>query len=330
MLNKLVNGYKLTNNELKKLFEDMMTGKLNDIQIASYLTSLKINQPSVEELLIYLDVLKNHANKIHLDMNFLVDTCGTGGDNSNTFNISTAVAFVVAGANVNVAKHGNKSASSKCGSADILEELGVNITTNPKRTQEIIKKIGIGFMFAPIYHQAFKNVAHVRKQLGFRTIFNFFGPLLNPANVKRQIIGVYDPELTELMANLLKNLGSIHALVVHGNGLDEFTIDGKTKVTELKNNKINSYFLDAKDFNLSGDIREVKGGSIKINKKIILDVLNGKKGPARNIVVLNSAAAIYVSGKVDSIKNGIKLAENSIDSGFAINKLNELVQESNS
>ncbi|MBT3465287.1 anthranilate phosphoribosyltransferase [archaeon] len=329
ILKKLVEKENLDELETKYAFEKIMSGGLEESQVASFLTALQIKGATNEEIIFALNVIRSKAVMIDTDVKNMVDTCGTGGDNSGTFNISTAVSFVVAGAGVPVAKHGNRSASSKCGSADVLESLGVKLNISPQKNKNILEKIGICFMFAPIYHPSFKHVGKIRKELGFRTIFNFLGPLCNPANVKRQVIGVYDNSLSEKIAEVLKEIGTKHALIVNSDGMDEISNFSKTKITEIKDGEINTYNLDPENYGYSGSINEIKGGTPQENKQIILSILQGDKGPKRDIVVLNAAAAIYVSGIVDSIEEGIKLAEKSIETGNALQKLNQLIKETN-
>ncbi len=329
VIGKLIGFKELSKKESAEIFEDIITGRANNSQIAAFLTALEMKKPSHDELVSFLKVVRRKCIKISPHVEGLVDTCGTGGDYKGTFNVSTAVAFIAAGAGVSVAKHGNRSASGRCGSADVLEAFGVNIQMPPEKTKEIIESIGIGFMFAPLYHPGFKHVANVRRELGFRTIFNYLGPLCNPANVKRQVIGVYSPELTEQVAFALKELGSEHVLVVHGNDLDEFTISGRTKITELKGGKIKTYYADSEEFGFYGELKDILGGDAAENKNIILSLLKGEKGPKRDIALLNAGAVIYVSGKASSIKEGIALAKESIDSGRALEKLRQLVEETN-
>ncbi len=329
ILKKLLDRKNLTASEASFAFEKLMCGELYETHASSFLTAMQMKGVSNNEIISALKIIRKRSVPFNSDIKNIVDTCGTGGDSSDTFNISTAAAFVAAGAGVNIAKHGNRSVSSKCGSADILEELGVKIDFKPEKAINIFEKTGIVFLFAPIYHPSFKNVSKVRKELGFRTVFNFLGPLSSPANAKRQVIGVYDPNLTSTVTNILKKLEHEHVICVHGNGLDEFTTSGKNKISELKDGKIRDYFLDAKDFGFKGDLEDIKGGDKGKNKKIILDVLKGKKGPRRDIVLLNSAAAIYVSGKANSIREGISMAEESIGSGKAMKKLDLLIMESN-
>jgi anthranilate phosphoribosyltransferase len=251
---------------------------------------------------------------------------GTGGDKSGTFNISTAAAFVTAGAGIPVAKHGNKGVSSKSGSADVLKALGINIDLEPKQVEQCIDEVGIGYMFAPKFHSAMKYAIGPRKELGIRTVFNILGPLTNPAEAPYELMGVFSEELVEPLAEVLGKLGCKHALVVHGNGLDEITIEAPTKVAEYKDNHLTTYEINPTDFGIKlASLDEIKGNTPEDNAKIILDILNNKeKGPKRNVVLLNAGAAIYIAGKADNIQEGIDLAKDSIDSGKALEKLNNL------
>lgn len=324
ILSKLVQGQDLTSKEAECVMQDIMSGNVNPVHASAFLISLKMKGETIEEISAFAKVMRENAVNINPKAGMLVDTCGTGGDSSNSFNISTTAAFVAAGTGVAIAKHGNRSVSSNCGSADVLEELGVRML-EPKQVEKCIEKIGIGFMFAPFFHPAMKNIMPVRKDLGVRTVFNILGPLTNPANAKAQVLGVFDPELTETMASVLASLGTKHALVVHSDGMDEIGL-GKTKVSELKQGKVNNYTLDAKKLEVNpGKIPKVS--SKKESAELMLEILGGKQqGAARDIVVLNAAAAIYVSGKADSIEQGLKAAYQSIDSGNAMNKLQELIQ----
>ncbi len=277
---------------------------------------------NADELSSFVEVLKEFAVKIKPDVDVLVDTCGTGGDKSGTFNISTVAAFVLAACGVAVAKHGNKSVSSKCGSADVLESLGVNIKISSEKTRECIEKVGIGFMFAPLYHPAFKNVAPVRKKLGVRTVFNMLGPLLNPASPDAQVIGVYDSSLTELFAETLKKNGMKNAMVVYGDGVDE--IFGDTKITHLKDGEIKTFNLK-----LDVDINELKADSVEEHKKVFLDVLKGEKSAKREVVLMNAAAGLIVAGKASGFEEGVKIAAEAIDSGKALKKFEEFREFTN-
>jgi anthranilate phosphoribosyltransferase len=255
-----------------------------------------------------------------------VDTCGTGGDLSHTFNISTTAAFVVAGAGVSVAKHGNRSVSSRSGSADVLQALGVNIEIPSRRVEQCLQEVGIAFLFAPLMHLAMKYAIGPRREIGIRTIFNLLGPLTNPAGVKAQVMGVYSADLTGMLARALGNLGATHAFVVHGmDGLDEITITDRTKVSEFKNGAVKDYFVHPSDFGLpAGKAEDLRGGDAKENAAITVEILKGAKGPRRDIVLLNAAAGLAASGKARDFQDGIKLAAESIDSGAAMKKLEQM------
>lgn len=332
MLDKLVNKQDLTLEEAKIVMREIMTGQCTDAQIGAFLIALKMKKETIEEIVGFVEVMREVSCQISSKEKNIVDTCGTGGDAKYTFNISTISAFVAAGAGVIVAKHGNRSVSSKCGSADILQALGVNLEISLKKIENCLKEVGICFLFAPIFHPAMKYAIGPRKELGIRTVFNILGPLTNPANANCQVLGVYTPELTEIMASVLSKLKSKHVLVIHGmDGLDEFTTTTKTKVTELKDNKISTYYLEPKNFHFKKTILEdLQVISIEENKKVFLDILSGKeKGHKRDIVLLNAGAVIYVEGKSQSISEGIKMAEKSIDTGSAYKKLQSLIKFSN-
>ncbi|MBN1385284.1 MAG: anthranilate phosphoribosyltransferase [Elusimicrobia bacterium] len=329
-IDKIVGKKNLTQQEAVDVMSAIMTGKATDAQIASFITALRMKGETIDEITGCAKVMREHATKIKIkkpsvDID-IVDTCGTGGDKTKTFNISTAAAFVVAGAGLIVAKHGNRAVSSKCGSADVLEALGINLNVPPEKVEECINKIGIGFLFAPLLHSAMKYAIGPRKQLGIRTIFNILGPLTNPAGANVQVLGVYSPDLTKPLCSVLKNLGSKGAFVVHGmDSMDEISITGKTQVAELKNGKVKSYTIEPKDFGLKkASLRDITGGDAKENSGIIMDIFNGKKGPKRDIVLLNAAAVFTAAEKSKGIKDGIKLAEESIDNGNARKKLEEL------
>jgi len=329
IIRKLTDKKDLSQEEAKFVMNEIMTGKMTNAQIASLLTALKMKGESVEEITTFAKVMREKAETIHPNADLLVDTCGTGGDASNSFNISTVTAFVVAGAGIAVAKHGNRSVSSSCGSADVLESLGVNLNLKPKEIEKLIEKIGIGFLFAPTFHPAMKYALPVRKEMGMKTVFNILGPLTNPANTQVQIMGVYDPNLTETLVNVLKNLGLKSAMVVHGSGLDEITTTGETKISEFNNGEIKTYEIKPEDFGFKRvPLKELQTSSIEENTSILLDILKGKKGLHRDIVLMNAAATIYIAGKASSIEEGIKLAEKSIDSESAYQKLQDLIKYS--
>ncbi|MBM2837378.1 MAG: Anthranilate phosphoribosyltransferase [Deltaproteobacteria bacterium] len=325
---KVVEKKNLTEDEMVSVMREIMEGEATPAQIASIITALRMKGETVDEITGAARVMREKALKVKTKASVVVDTCGTGGDESFTFNISTAAAFVAAGAGLTVAKHGNRSVSSKSGSADVLKSLGVNIEAEVERVEECLDNIGIGFLFAPLMHGAMKYAAPVRREIGIRTIFNILGPLTNPAGAQYQVLGVYRSELTEVLANVLKNLGSARAFVVSGNdGLDEMTLTTETKVSELKNGTVNTYFIKPEEFGMkSCKLFELQGGEPDDNARIIRQILKGDKGPKRDVVVLNAAAAIAASGKAKDIKEGIKLAEEAIDSGKALEKLEKLIE----
>ena len=331
-LQSIVLGNDLSEQEMVDAMTEVMDGQVGDTQLAAFLTALQVKKEKVPEIVGAAKVMREKAEKVKVKASHIVDTCGTGGDGADTFNISTAVAFVVAGASVTVAKHGNRAVSSKSGSADVLKCMGVNIEASLSTVERCIEETGIGFLFAPLMHKAMKHAATVRKELGFRTLFNLLGPLTNPANAHAQVLGVYDSRWVNPLAEVLRDLGSRRALVVHGfDGLDEITLTSETQVCELKNDNVTSFTIDPKEYGYSlCSANDLKGGSPKENAGIIRDILNGTKGPKTDIVILNAAAAIYVGGKADSIEKGILVAANSIDSGAAKKKLKELCQMSNS
>ena len=329
-ISKLAGKKDLLELEAAKAMEDIMEGKATTPQIKEFLLGLKSKGETIDEITACARIMREKSIKIEPNAMHLVDTCGNGGDNSGTFNISTAAAFVASGAGASAAKHGNRSISSKCGSADVLKALGVNIELEPKKVEECIEKVGIGFLFAPKFHPAMKYAMDARRELGVRTVFNILGPLTNPAGAKSQLIGVFDAKLLPVMANVLKNLGSRHAIVVNGNGMDEITLSGNTDVFELKNGAIENYFINPEDFGFKlCSAEDLKGDTPEENAKIIVNILSGSKGPKRDVVVLNAAAALLVCGLAKDFEGGIALANRSIDSGNAIKKLNELIKFTN-
>lgn len=331
-ISKLVEGRNLSEDEIVAALNCIMEGEATPAQIGSFITALRIKGETIEEITGCAKVMRQKADRITVDKDYFIDIVGTGGDCSYTFNISTAAAFVTAAGGVTVAKHGNRSVSSKSGSADVLESLGVNISLEPQKVKECIEKIGIGFMFAQTFHKSMKYAAGPRRELGIRTIFNILGPLTNPASAKGQLLGVFNEKLTEPLAHVLSNLGVENALVVYGmDGMDEISLSAQTKVSELKNGKVDTYFLNPEDYGMKRvNKEELVGGDSKENAKIILSILNGDRGPKRDIVVLNAAAALYVGRATKDIQSGIAMAEELIDSGKALNKLNELKEFSNS
>ncbi|MBN2515650.1 MAG: anthranilate phosphoribosyltransferase [Deltaproteobacteria bacterium] len=331
-IDKVVHKKNLKESEMMNVMDAVMEGKATPAQIASFITALRMKGETVEEVSGAARIMRQKATRIDARSSVIVDTCGTGGDGMNTFNISTTAAFVVAAANITVAKHGNRAVSSGCGSADVLEALGVNITVGPEIVEECIHEIGIGFLFAPRLHGAMKHAIGPRREIGIRTIFNMLGPLTNPAGATSQLIGVYDPRLTEMFTGVLQNLGTKRAFVVHGSdGLDEATVTGETRVSELKDGLVTTYNIDPIDFfgeTCRGD--DLLGKDATVNAQITKDILTGKDGACRKIVLLNAALAIVAGEKADSIREGIAVAEDCIDSGKAIKKLQSLIEMSNS
>jgi anthranilate phosphoribosyltransferase len=327
-IKKLVDKQNLSQEEVKDLFHHLMEGNATDAQIGAILTALRMKGETVGEISSAAEVMREKAVKVPVkDKSKLIDTCGTGGDKVNTFNVSTITAFVIAGAGAKVAKHGNRSVSSKCGSADIMEALGVKIDMPPEKVAESIEKIGLGFLFAPIYHPAMKNVIKQRKELGIRTIFNILGPLSNPADAKYQLMGVYDKNLVEPLSKVLLNLGIKRAFVVHGlEGLDEVSITTETVVAELNEDEISIYRVKPEDFGLkSASLTDIEGGDLEYNKQIALNILEGKDNtPKTDFVALNAGFALNAVGIVENIKEGIQLAKDTIYSKKAYEILEKL------
>ncbi len=304
-----------------------MSGGATPAQIAAFLTALKMKGETVDELTGLARVMRSKATPLDID-DTVVDTCGTGGDRKGTFNISTAVALVVAGAGIKVAKHGNKASTSSSGSADVLRSLGVNIEAGPETVKRCIKGANIGFIFAPLFHSSMRFASEPRRELGFRTAFNLLGPLTNPAPNSRQLIGVYSEDLTDTLARVLRNLGAVRAMVVHGlDGLDEITTSDKTKITELDGTDIKGYFIQPEDYGIerSGP-EDLAAKDAAESARAISEVLDGRKGPRRDVVLINAAAAIVVSGTAKDMKEGLRLAAGSIDSGRAKDSLQRLVE----
>jgi anthranilate phosphoribosyltransferase len=326
-LQKIIGRKNLSESEMSEMIEEIFSGNLSNAQIGAFMAALATKGETFEELAGAARVMRRRATLIQAPGLAVVDTCGTGGDSSGTFNISTTTAFVVAGSGVTVAKHGNRSVSSRCGSADLVEALGVDITVDPLVVEEAVAEIGIGFLFAPLYHGAMKHAAAARKEVGTRSIFNMLGPLTNPAGANCQLLGVFAPQLTEMFAEALRLLGSRRALVVHGHdGLDEISVCAPTRVTELKDGLIRTYDIDPERFLYRrATPAEVTGGDPTRNAAITRAVLAGDKGACRDVVVLNAAAALMAAGKTDTIEAGMLLAAESIDSGAARRKLDELV-----
>lgn len=327
----LVSGRSLAAGEAAQVMEEIMQGEATPAQFGAFVTALRLKGETVDEIVGLARTMRAKAIPVITD-GPVVDTCGTGGDGSHTFNISTAAAFVAAGAGLKVAKHGNRAISSQCGSADVLEALGVRIDLNAEQVQRCLKEVGMGFMFAPIFHPAMKYAAAPRREIGIRTVFNILGPLTNPAGAKAQVLGVGDESLIEKLALVLQGLGCQHALLVHGeDGLDEITITGKTHVCELKNDHIERYVVSPEDFGLSrASSDSIKGGDIKANADFLRNILAGVLGPQRDVVLMNAAAALVVGGKVKTLQQGVAIAKEVIDNGNASAKLDQLIEFSRS
>lgn len=327
-IEKVINYNDLTESEMINVMNTIMDGKATPSQIGGFLMALRMKGESVEEITGATKVMRDKSIKIETNNRYTVDTCGTGGDKSNTFNISTTAAFVAAAASVTIVKHGNRSVSSKCGSADVLERLGINIELSPMDVKRCIDELQIGFIFAPNFHKAMKYLINSRVELGTRTIFNVLGPLTNPTNPKGQVLGVFDKNLTSTLIKVLKKLGLERGMVVHGmDGLDEITITTKTKVSELRDGKIKEYYLNPNDYGLPlGKLEEIRGGNPDENANILLNILKGESGPKRNMVLLNAGAAMYVGNVVNSLGEGIEKAKEIIDKGSALAKLNQLIK----
>jgi len=327
LIQKMIDRGDLTEQEARTAMEEIMTGQSTDAQIAAFLTALRMKGETAPELIGFARVMREKAEPLwNGEAVPVLDTCGTGGDRSGTFNISTAAALVAAGAGVHVAKHGNRSASSRCGSADVMEALGVDIQMPIDRLRRSIIEVGIGFLFAQRFHTSMKHVMPVRTQLKVRTVFNILGPLANPAGACFHVVGVSSPEIMELMANALQGLGVKHAFVVHGaNGLDEVSISSRTYVVEILGTEIRQFMMTAEDFGIpSARIDAILGGDARENAKIVEGILRGERGPRRDVVLLNTAPALVASGAASTWKEGIRLAAESIDSGSALRKLQEL------
>jgi anthranilate phosphoribosyltransferase len=329
---KVADGTSLTESESEGVMREIMEGGATAAQIAAYLTALRMKGETVDEVVGAVRVMREKAIRIRVDDPLVVDTCGTGGDRKGTFNISTTAAFVVAGAGVTVAKHGNRAASSKSGSADVLRALGVNIDLPPAAVEECVNQIGIGFLFAPLFHGAMKHAVAPRQEIGIRTMFNILGPLTNPAGASIQILGVYADPLADLMAQVLVKLGSRHCFVVHGeDGLDEISISAPTRFCEGKDGRISCYHLDPRDLGMAlAPLEAIAGGAPEGNATILLGILGGSPGPKRDIVLLNAAPPLVACGKAKDFAEGVALAARSIDSGAAMEKFERLKQQTNS
>ncbi len=337
-IRRVVDGQHLSRSEAESLMNEIMSGKATDAQIASLLTALRMKCETVDELIGFARVIRAKASRVRpralvsdapagTDPIRLIDTCGTGGDASGTFNISTAAAFVVAGAGVPVAKHGNRSVSSTCGSADVLETLGVRLDLTAEAVAQCIDEAGIGMLFAPLLHEAMRYVALARREMKIRTVFNILGPLCNPAGARAQLLGVYDEDLTEIMAQVLSELGTERAFIVHGSdGLDEITITGESKISEVNNGELRTYYVTPEDYGIDrAPMSAIRGGDAAQNAGIIRDILGDLGGPRQDVVLLNAGAGLVVGGKASTLRDGIRLARESIRSGKALACLQKLI-----
>jgi anthranilate phosphoribosyltransferase len=329
-LSKIVKREDLNEEQMSQMITDIFSGNITDAQIGAMMAALATKGETFEELAGAARAMRRKALRIQTSAATVVDTCGTGGDDAHTFNISTTTSFVVAACGVTVAKHGNRSVSSQCGSADLLEALGIKLDTAPEIVEEAVQDIGIGFLFAPLYHGAMRFAAKARKEVGLRSIFNMLGPLTNPAGANCQLLGVYAPELTEMFAHALQLLGTKRAFVVHGHdGLDEISVCAPTRVSELKNGLIRTYDISPEQFfSEQAEPADLLGGSPEENAQITRNILNGEKGPKRNIVIINAAAALVAAGQAEDLKQGIRIAETAIDEGGAAKKMEALIRYS--
>jgi len=316
---RVIEGENLDGTAMQSVMQQIMTGECSDAQIAGLLIALRMKGETVEEITAAAQIMSSLASHVEVKASPLIDIVGTGGDGTSTFNVSTVSSFVAAAAGAKVAKHGNRSVSSKSGSADLLEQAGANLSLGSEQVAKVVEQAGVGFMFAPMHHSAMKHVIGARKDMGVRTVFNVLGPLTNPAGVKRQLVGVFAPELTDTLANVFKQLGSEHTLVVHSDdGMDEISVAAPTQVSELKNGVVNTYHIAPEDFGLSrSTIDSIVVEDSAQSLSMIESVLAGSAGAARDIVLLNAGAAIYVAGLADSIQSGVQAAAQAIDSGKA-------------
>ena len=330
-ISSLISGQSLTSEEAALVMEDIMQGKATPAQFGAFVTALRLRGETADEIVGLAKTMRSRAVPLTID-GPLVDTCGTGGDGSHTFNISTAAAFVGAGAGLKVAKHGNRAMSSQCGSADVLETLGVRIDLDAKQVQECLQEVGMGFMFAPVFHPAMKYASAPRREIGIRTVFNILGPLTNPAGARAQVLGVADEALLEKMASALQRLGCRHALVVHGeDGLDEITVTAKSRICELKDDGIKSYTISPEELGVPrASPDSLRGGTTSENADLLRKILAGLPGPKRDIVLMNAAAVLVAGDRVETLQEGLALAREVIDSGKALEKLEQLISFSQS
>jgi len=323
---KIMNGDELSRDEARQVAEALLSGETSPVQTAAFLTALHMRGERLGEVVAFAEILRSRAPKFDSPSEPILDTCGTGGDHAGTFNISTTAAFIAAGAGVRVAKHGNRSVTSQCGSADVLQALGVNITCPQSVMEQALREIGICFLFAPLYHSSMRHVAEVRRELGFRTIFNLLGPLLNPARAQRQLIGVYSRSIQELYAESLRALGSERALIVHSDdGMDEISTCAPTRVIELRDGAIETFIVDPAKLGIPwAEHADLVGGDAKNNASTIERILQGEEGPKSDVALINAAAAIYVGGLSSTIAEGLDLAKRAIQNGRAWQKLEAL------
>jgi anthranilate phosphoribosyltransferase len=322
---KLVERHDLTRAEAAAVMNEVADGGATPAQVGAFLAALRLKGETIDEIAGAAEVMRQRADRVHVNREIFVDTCGTGGDSSNTFNISTTAAFAVAGAGVCVAKHGNRSVSSRCGSADVLAALGVDVDAPKDVVERCIEECGIGFLFAPKLHPAFKAVAGIRRELGIRSVFNLLGPLANPAGARHQVMGVYEPRWVPILAGVLAALGTKHAFVVHGEGLDEIAVTGMTHVCEVKGGKVERFAMLPEDVGLRRwDKAELVGGDVAKNAAIVRDVLRGQKGAPRDAVLANAAAALVAAEAAPDLTAGVRLAAEAIDCGAALDKLERL------
>lgn len=330
-LKQIIARENLNEDQMADLMNEIFSGKCTDAQIGAFMAALATKGETFSELAGAARAMRKKALRLEIPAATLVDIVGTGGDSAHTFNISTTTAFVVAGCGVSVAKHGNRAVSSKCGSADVLEALGVNLNLAPELVEEAVMEIGIGFLFAPLYHKAMKYAITARKEIGLRSIFNMLGPLTNPAAANCMLLGVFSPSLTEMFAKALKLLGARRAFVVHGHdGLDEITVCAKTRVSELADGAVQTYDISPEAY--FGDLaapETLRGGNVNENAEITRRILTGEHGPKRNVVLLNAAAALLCAGKAADLRAGIQMAESAIDNGAAAHKLDNLIRFTN-
>ena len=327
-LEEIIAGKDLSQETMSRMITEILSGAVTHSQVGAFMGALSTKGETFEELIGAARAMRRKATRIQATSPVVLDTCGTGGDGTNTFNISTTTAFVVAGCGVTVAKHGNRSVSSQCGSADLLEALGVNLNLDPEMVEEGLCDIHIGVLFAPLYHGAMKFAATARKEVGIRSVFNMLGPLTNPAGANCQLLGVYAPELTEMFAQALQGMGTRRAFIVHGHdGLDEISLCAPTRISELNDGNIKTYDLSPDHyFSRTADLKDLAGGTPSENAAIALGILKGEKGPKRDVVLLNAGAALVVAGEAVDITEGIRLAGEAIDSGAAEDKLQQLIQ----